>query len=241
MPKFCGKCGSLLDEQNNKCPKCDIQQYSNKPKRFSLIVISLVAVIIVCISIGIVFLSDVLSDSDSTDNEIVKRNTEVSSEKIEETTILESTEIVTEKPTEETTILESAEIVTEKPTEETTQSATDAKKDFSSYVGSWRKDYPDTNGASVWVNIKSINENNITFYIGNTSANLAHITESGEITSTINDDGEVNFTFNDTFSNYGTGYIKFKDNSIYLKTTFDEYSQPYIWALHADEVLTRSS
>lgn len=224
MPKFCGKCGSLLDEQNNKCPKCDVQRYSNKPKHFALIVISLVAVIVVCISVGIVFLSDVLSNSDIPDNEIVKRNTEVLSEKIEETTILKSSEFVTVKPTEETI-----------------QPTTDAKKDFSSYVGSWIKEYPNTNGASVWINIKSIDKNNIVFIIGNTSNNLAHITESGEITSTINDDGEVNFTFNDTFSNYGTGYIKFKDNSIYLKTTFDEYSQPYIWALHADEVLTRSS
>lgn len=224
MAKYCGKCGLLLDEQNNKCPKCDIPRYSNKPKHFSSVVISLVAVILVCISVSIVFLTDRLSNSNTTDNDIMKRNTEASTEKIEDTTILKSTEIVTERPTEETT-----------------QFITNAKKDFSSYVGSWIKEYPNTNGASVWVNIKSIDENNITFHIGNTSNNLAHITESGEIISTINDDGEVNFAFYDTFSNYGTGYIRLKDDSIYLKTTFDEYSQPYIWALHADEVLTRSS
>lgn len=156
-------------------------------------------------------------NSDSTDK---KRNTEV----FEETTNFETTGVA----------------ATEKPKEETTQVTTETRTDYSKYIGSWRKEYPDSGGASVWINIESVNENTVTFCIGNTSRNLAHITQSNKITSAINDDGEVNFTFNDTFCNYGTGYIKFKDNSIYLKTTFDEYYRPHIWALHADEELTRS-
>ena len=37
MPKFCGKCGSKLDEKSNLCPKCDAteiakQKEAEKPK-----------------------------------------------------------------------------------------------------------------------------------------------------------------------------------------------------------------
>lgn len=282
MSKFCGKCGTKLDENTGLCPNCDkkstkyddnFSYYSEadfnnnydendrkKSVRKKVLIATLVTVCIALIITAIILICSIFNTKNyKTDkNESTSKISEkyAYSESVTKTENTES-EIETTKSFQSdassdnrnsskhnydnSKIIETSQPYTENNKVNTTVAESSYANDYSQYVGKWDIVYPNGNGAALWVDITDVKENKMTFELGRTSPNYSHIAMTESITAEINFNNEVNFTFTDSFSNNGTGYMKLNDDNIYLKTEISKTNQPYIYALFADDTLTKST
>lgn len=111
--------------------------------------------------------------------------------------------------------------------------------DYSKYVGIWKKVYPNTSGAELSLDIKDVVGSQISFVLTRISPNCAHIAGTEVITAEVDSNNEVHFEFEDSFCNKIAGYMKLNNDNIYVKNEITEYYQPYLFALYADDKLTK--
>lgn len=300
MSKFCGKCGSRLDENTDLCPNCDKQSinyndnfddaskgksddvaehykyaygeeniHSKKDTGRNILISVLATACVALIVTTVIFFYPLFSEDSKSENEktipvdyettsaLENISTAKTKNDVETSSIKEDGK--SDKASSAQASVNSAQnsnYDSDKKSEASHISvdennnsknncseieSNNSVNDYSQYVGKWEKNYPESNGAGLWVDIIDVNGNQITFTMCKTAPNFAHIAMTESITAEINYDNEVRFSFEDSFCNEGTGYIKLSEDSIYLKTDFIEFYQPYIYALIADDTLTKST